>query len=83
MMEQAVIDRFEGEYAILIVGSAQKPLDVPRSLLPANACEGHWVRLEINEGEIVKIEIDEQATHAAHERIQAKLARLRRGDHLH
>ena len=82
-MEQAVIDRFEGETAVLLIGTAQRPLDVPRSQLPSEAREGQWLRVELSDGQLVRVEIDLEATEAARARIQEKLERLRRGDHLH
>jgi hypothetical protein len=81
-MEQAVLDRFEGEIAVLLIGTAQRPLDVPRSQLPPEAHEGQWLRLELSDGQLVRVEIDLEATEAARARIQEKLERLRRGDHL-
>ncbi|GAB4213885.1 MAG: hypothetical protein OHK0022_51610 [Roseiflexaceae bacterium] len=81
-MEQAVIDRFEGGVAVLLVGEAQQPLDVPRSELPPRAKAGQWLRVEVAGGRLLRAELDPEATEAARQRIQEKLARLRRGDHL-
>lgn len=80
--EQGVIDRFEGEYAVILIGETQRPHDVLRTMLPANAREGDWVRIQWLADQITAIELDPEATTAARRRIQAKLARLRRGDHL-
>jgi hypothetical protein len=81
-MEQAVIDRFEGRYAVLLVGDDQRPLNVPKRLLPRDAREGQWLRVELDGEQVVRVEIDEAATEVARRRIQEKLERLRRGDHL-
>lgn len=81
-MEQAYIDRFEGDYAVIMVGEEHRPMDVPRHLLPRNAREGQWLRVEIVEGQLVAAHIDTVATEAAQRRIREKLERLRRGDHL-
>jgi hypothetical protein len=81
-MEQAVIDRFEGEIAVLLIGETQRQLDVPRSQLPPEAREGQWLRVEIHGSQVMRVEIDAQASEAAQARIQEKLERLRRGDHL-
>ena len=54
-MLKAVIDRFEGNYAIVLVGDKEIKLDVLRELLPDGAKEGTWLKIsfEINsEGEI-------------------------------
>lgn len=80
-MMKAVIDRFEGEYAILIVGDDEQRLNVPRKLLPKNAKEGHWLQLDIVGGEVRNIEVDEQETEKARQRIAEKLANLRKGDY--
>ncbi len=78
----AVIDRFEGQYAVLRVGDAGAPRDVRRTALPRGARAGHWLRLALRGDEIIAIALDEAATAAARLRIAEKLARLRRGDHL-
>ena len=80
-MMKAVIDRFEGEYAILIVGDDEQRLNVPRKLLPLNAREGHWLQLDIQDGKASNIKIDEKETDQAKQRIAEKLARLRKGDY--
>jgi DNA polymerase III delta prime subunit len=80
-MMKAVIDRFEGEYAILIVGDDEQRLNVSRKLLPKEAKEGHWLQLDIVGDEVSNIELDEQETEKAKQRIAEKLARLRRGDY--
>ena len=81
-METAVIDRFEGDIAVLLVGSERRVLDVPRDALPMGAREGMWLKVEIDNGMLKRVELDEEATEAARQRIQEKLDRLRRGDHL-
>ncbi|MBO9374830.1 MAG: DUF3006 domain-containing protein [Chloroflexus sp.] len=80
--EQGVIDRFEGEYAVILVGQAQRPLDVARAILPPTAREGDWLRIQFVDHQVKAIELDPETTAAVRRRIQAKLARLRRGEHL-
>jgi hypothetical protein len=80
--EYAVIDRFEGELAVLLVGEQHHPLDIPRSLLPHRVREGDYLRIERRENEIIGVTVDEEATERARKRIAEKLDRLRRGDHL-
>lgn len=82
MTKTAVIDRFEGDVAVLLVGDDSQQVDVPRRLLPRKAHEGDHLHIELRDGQVVKAEIDAQATEAARKRIQEKLDRLRRGDHL-
>lgn len=81
-MEQAMLDRFEGEIAVLLVGAAQRPLEVSRAHLPHDVREGQWLMVELHDDTIVRVTIDTEATAAAQQRIQEKLARLRRGEHL-
>jgi len=79
---KAVIDRFEGEFAILIVGEDEQRINVLRTLLPKQTREGSWLQVEIQNGEVSSVVIDEEETARAKQRITEKLARLRRGDHL-
>jgi hypothetical protein len=80
-MMKAVIDRFEGDFAILIVGDEDQHLNVPRKLLPKKSKEGSWLQLDIVGGQPRNITLDEQETEKARQRIVEKLARLRRGDY--
>lgn len=80
-MIKAQIDRFEENMAVLILEPGNRRLDVPRELLPAGAREGQHVLIELDEEKISKIVLDENGTVQARERIQAKLERLRRGEH--
>lgn len=81
-MELAVVDRFEDNYAILLVGEEQRPVDVPRQLLPPGTREGHWLQVEFISNQLVSAHLDDEATQAAQRRIQDKLEYLRRGKHL-
>jgi hypothetical protein len=80
-MMKAVIDRFEGEYAILIVGDDEQRLNILREQLPKEAKEGSWLQLDIIGGLPHNITLDDQATEIARQRITDKLARLRKGDY--
>lgn len=80
--ELAVIDRYEGWLAVLLVGAEQRVLDVPRRALPRRARPGTWLRITLDGVRLLRAEIDEAATAAAQARIAEKLARLRRGEHL-
>ena len=81
-MMKAVIDRFEGKLAILIVGDDERHMNVLRKLLPKQSREGSWLQVEIQNGEIISSVIDEEETANAKQRIAEKLAHLRQGDHL-
>lgn len=66
----AVIDRFEGEIAVVEI--AGRTYDLPRSVIPSDAREGDVLRLLVR--------VDPAATRAAAREVGARLARLRRGD---
>ena len=78
---KAVIDRFEGDLAVLILERSQERLNVARELLPKKSREGSWLQVEMEDGEVRKAVIDEQQTARAKKRIEEKLERLRRGEH--
>jgi len=44
---QAIIDRFEENKAVLLVGEAEIPVIFPRKYLPEKIGEGDYVQLEI------------------------------------
>jgi len=62
MIEKAVLDRFEGTLAILLIGKKKRRVNVPMQLLPRQAKEGTWLKVEFDGSEIVKIEIDLEET---------------------
>jgi predicted DNA-binding antitoxin AbrB/MazE fold protein len=81
-MIKAVVDRFEGKYAVLILGKGERQLGVLKDLLPKQAKEGSWLQVEIENESLLSAVLDEVETNNAKQRIAEKLERLRRGDHL-
>lgn len=81
MSLKAVVDRFEDDKAVILVGEKEEQLVVDRHQLPPGTREGHWLRVCVQDDRLVAAEIDEEETNRARERIAEKLARLRRGDH--
>jgi hypothetical protein len=79
MNTKAVIDRFEGDKAILLLGEEQDRLVVLRSFLPNGAKEGDWLKVDVEDDRILGASIDANETAAAKSRIAEKLERLRRG----
>ncbi len=79
---KAVVDRFEGKYAVLLLGEGERKLNVLRNLLPKQAKEGSWLQVEVENESILSAVLDEAETKNAKQRIAEKLERLRRGDHL-
>lgn len=56
-MIKAVIDRFEGKKAVLLVGDDEQKVIFPRSELPNELSEGDYIKIEIS--------YDEEATREA------------------
>ena len=81
MSETAVIDRFEEDWAVLLVGEDERRFDVKRTALPIDAREGDWLQIEIEDEQLVSAIADVEATARVSGRIMSKLELLRRGDH--
>jgi hypothetical protein len=81
MKTKAVVDRFEEELAVILVGEEEEKLVVPRSSLPSGTKEGHWLKVEIEDDRLISAIIDEDETNQAKIRIAEKLAKLRQGKH--
>jgi len=80
MKKSAVIDRFEGEYAILTLDGDQRQLKCVRSLLPNGVLEGTWLQIEIEGDHVVNATIDQEKTDNTLKRIKEKLEGLQRGE---
>ena len=77
MKEKGTIDRIEGNFAVVLYGTEeQHKMDVPLKELPKGAREGHKVVLTFDNGKIADIEIDEEATMQAKERVQSLIEKL-------
>jgi hypothetical protein len=79
MKTKAVIDRFEGDKAVLLVGEEQDQLVVLRSFLPKGSKEGDWIKVDVEDDRILSAAIDADETATAKARIAEKLAKLRGG----
>lgn len=66
---KAVIDRFEGDYAVLLFGDGDLKAEIPRVLLPEGATEGSWLK--------VSFELDEEETLRRKEKIGSLLEKLK------
>lgn len=79
MEQKAVIDRIEdGEHAVLLVGDEEAEYVLPATQLPEDARLGMWLRVQIEDGVIVEIVVDQEETEQMARGIAAKLARVRR-----
>jgi len=67
---RAVIDRVEGELAVLLVGDESIKLNVPLSLLPVGCKEGDLLN--------ISFERDPEATEQAKERVSGLMEKLKK-----
>lgn len=67
---KAVIDRFEGDYAIMLFGDEEIRADIPRQLLPESAKEGSWIN--------VSFELNVEGRKKQEEKIQELLEKLKK-----
>jgi hypothetical protein len=67
---RAVIDRVEGELAVLLVGDESIKLNVPLSLLPAGCKEGDVLN--------ISFERDTEETEQAKERVSGLMEKLKK-----
>lgn len=81
-MRLAVIDRVESELAVVSFEDETQPVNIRLTDLPKGVTEGDHLQIEMRDGAVIRAEIDTEAKVEAEKRIQAKLERLRRGDHL-
>lgn len=66
---RGIIDRLEGEYAVVLVGSDEVKLELPKILLPEGSREGDWLE--------VIIELDPGGTKKQEEKITGLLDKLK------
>jgi len=81
MKTKAMIDRFEGDLAVLLVGEEQDRLEVNKIMLPTGAKEGDWLQVEVKDDRVFSATADPEGTADAKNRILDKLGILREGKH--
>lgn len=67
---KAVIDRFEGNFAVVLVGDEEVKIDIPKDLLPKGAREGSWLK--------IRFELDPEGTEKQKEKIENLLDKLKK-----
>jgi hypothetical protein len=82
MKEKASVDRFEGKFAVILVGEENRVVNIPRGQFPKGIKEGTWLIVELDGDKLISAEVDPEETEKARKRIMEKLERLRRGEHL-
>ncbi len=68
-MVKAVIDRIEGNIAIVLMGDDEIQVDIPKTSLPKGCKEGDWLT--------VSFELDPKETSDRKERISQLLSKLK------
>lgn len=80
-MDKAVIDRIVDEKtAVILVGEDERQHHYPADKLPEGAREGTWLRVRVESGEIVFVEVDQEETDTTRRRLQEKMDKLRARD---
>ncbi len=69
VIANAVVDRFEGDYAVIFWAEKEHKFDLPRKHLPSSVTEGAVLE--------IRIEMDSQKTHCRTQRLQKRLDKLR------
>jgi hypothetical protein len=67
-----------GVHAVLLVGDEEREVVLPIEQLPAGAVPGVWVQVEVDGEQVMAIAVDPAQTEARRQRIDEKLALLRR-----
>lgn len=67
---EAVVDRFEGEYAVLLFGDNEIKVNFPKELLPEGTREGSWLK--------VNFELNQERTIKQEEKISKLLNKLKK-----
>lgn len=78
MKYSAVVDRSEGDQAVLEVSSNQKALLVLLKVLPAGVKEGTHLVIYLKNGLLIKARIDQKATDESQARVEGEVEDLRR-----
>ena len=66
---KAVIDRFEEDYAVVLVGDEEVKINVPKQLLPKGVKEGSWLKFSF--------ELDPEGTEKQKQKISKLLDKLK------
>jgi hypothetical protein len=67
---RAVVDRFEGDYAVLLIEDDEIKVDFPRKLLPDGTREGSWLTVDLK--------LDQEKTKKQEEKIAKLLDKLKK-----
>ncbi len=68
MSEQAIVDRIEGSYAVLLVGGKRRSVYFPLQLMPKGTQKGTILLVEFDGKELVKVHIENKRTERGNKR---------------
>lgn len=68
MSEQAVVDRIEGSYAVLLIGNKKRCVYFPLQLMPKGTQKGTDLLVEFDGKELVKVNVDNKEIERGHKR---------------
>ena len=71
MRKRLYLDRFEGDFAVVIPEDSEDERNVPRADVPPDASEGVWL---VHDGKAYRV--DNAATQKAKERVQSLMDEL-------
>lgn len=74
---KGVLDRFEGERAVIIIEDWNKEIIVPRKNLPADSKENMWFHIEKEDGELKVSSIDFTTYKQEQERVRGLMEMLK------
>ncbi|MBP1971121.1 hypothetical protein J2Z83_003260 [Virgibacillus natechei] len=77
MKTRGMIDRFEGNKAVILIEDLNEELIVPRQDLPIGSKVNTWFLMKIEDGNFKIISIDWKLTKEQDERIKALMEKLR------
>lgn len=77
-MYAAYFDRqTENDEAVLLVEQLKKDFHIPLTSLPSGSEPGQWFHIQIEDGQVIKIQTDEEKTTEMETDIQSRLNRLK------
>ncbi len=79
-MRKGVVDRVVDEIAVVLVEEEGLEFELPVTRLPDEAEEGVWLSLEVEDGRVASVELDQEGSEERRERVESKLERLRERD---
>ncbi|GAA0451145.1 DUF3006 domain-containing protein [Alkalibacillus silvisoli] len=77
---EGVLDEIvDGQTATILIESTNKTFHISAFDLPEGAREGDWLNVEVEDGEVVQLTINQQKTAEQKQSVKKRVDRLRRG----